>query len=99
MPTELSAGTKNTILGIALAALLGGVGTLIGSNAEYGKHFVRIDTVLENSQLVIQQNQEILKDIQSKSGNVSPLMEAKLDEIRFRLNLHEQRINSLEKHP
>lgn len=95
----MTEGTKNTVVGVVLAALLAGVTSIIASNAEYGRHFVKIDTVMEQSQVVIQQNQEILRDIQTKAGNISPLMESKLDELRNRLNLHEQRLNTIDKRP
>lgn len=91
----MNEGTKNTIVGVCLAALLGGVGTILAQSGEFGRHFVKIDAVLENQQKSDAERLAILKDLQIKSSGIPPIVDAKLDELRNRLNLHEDRINNL----
>lgn len=90
-------GIKNTVVGVCLAALLGGVGTILAQSGEYGRHFVKIDAVLEGQQKSDAERLAILKDLQIKASGVPPVVDAKLDELRNRLNLHESRINSIER--
>lgn len=93
----MSEGTKNTILGVVLAALLAGVGDLIHDQAEEHVHSAKVDTAMLGIKDIMATQQKIMEDIQNRSGYVSPVIEAKLDELRNRLNLHEARLNDLER--
>lgn len=93
----MTEGTKNTVIGVVLAALLTGVGALINGQAEEHVHSAKIDVAILGINTVISDQRDILKGIQSQTGSVSPVVEAKLDEIRNRLNLHEERINAIER--
>lgn len=93
----MTEGTKNTIVGVVLAALLTGVGALIHDQAEEHVHSAKIDVAITGINSVISDQRDILKNIQQQTGSVSPVIEAKLDEIRNRLNLHEERINNIER--
>lgn len=93
----MNEGTKNTIVGVVLAALLAGVGDLIHDQAEEHVHSAKVDTAMIGIKDVMAAQQKIMEDIQSRSGNVSPVIEAKLDELRNRLNLHEARLNDVER--
>lgn len=93
----MTEGAKNTILGVVLAALLGGVGESIHTQAEQNVHNAKIDVALIGINSVMSDQKEILKELESRGGAVSPVVEAKLEELRNRLNLHEERINSIER--
>lgn len=93
----MNEGTKNTIVGVVLAALLTGVGALIHDQAEEHVHSAKIDVAITGINTVVSDQRDILKGMQSREAAVSPVIEAKLDEIRNRLNLHEERINSIER--
>lgn len=93
----MTEGTKNTIVGVVLAALLTGVGALIHDQAEEHVHSAKIDVAITGINSVMSDQWDILKGIQQQTGSVSPVIEAKLEEIRNRLNLHEERINTIER--
>lgn len=86
----MTEGTKNTAVGVISAALLAGVGTLLATNSEYGRHLAKIDVVME-------QNHDILKNLSDKANIVPPIVENEMRELRDRLNLHEDRINQIER--
>lgn len=88
--TSVTEGTKNTAVGVISAALLAGVGTLLATNSEYGRHLAKIDVVME-------QNHDILKSLSDKANVVPPIVENEMRELRDRLNLHEDRINQIER--
>lgn len=93
----MTEGTKNTIVGVVLAALLTGVGALISGQTEEHVHAAKIDVAIVGINTVISDQRDILKGMQNREAAVSPVIEAKLDEIRNRLNLHEERINTMER--
>lgn len=86
----MTEGTKNTIVGVVGAALLAGIGTLLATNSEYGRHLAKIDVVME-------QNHDILKSLSDKANVVPPIVENEMRELRDRMNLHEDRINQMER--
>lgn len=93
----MTEGTKNTVIGVIMAALLTGVGSLIHDQAEEHVHSAKIDVAISGINTVMSDQRDILKGMQSREAAVSPVIEAKLDEIRNRLNLHEERINGIER--
>lgn len=93
----MTEGTKNTVIGVVMAALLTGVGSLIHDQAEEHVHSAKIDVAITGINTVMSDQRDILKGMQSREAAVSPVIEAKLDEIRNRLNLHEERINGIER--
>lgn len=80
----MTEGTKNTVIGVILAAVLGGMGTEIGLTINHGQHFAKIDTVLETQS-------NILSDIKRGQENIPAAVEKSLGEIRSRLNMLEYR--------
>lgn len=80
-----------------LGTLLLGVGNLIHDQAEEKVHSGKIDVAISSINTVVSDQRDILKEMQSRTGTVSPVIEAKLDELRNRLNLHEARLNDVEK--
>lgn len=86
----MTEGTKNTIVGVVGAAILAGIGTLLATNSEYGRHLAKIDVVME-------QNHDILKSLSDKANVVPPIVENEMRELRDRMNLHEDRINQMER--
>lgn len=80
----MTEGTKNTLLGVTLAAILGGMGAEIGLTVEHGQHFVKIDNVLENQSV-------LLSDIKRSQDTVPAVVERSFGEIRSRLNMIEYR--------
>lgn len=86
----MNSGLQSTIAGVLLTAILAGISYQISDSKDQGIHLAKIDTVLENQA-------NIMKEIKSQSSEIPAPVEEKLSEIRERLNLHEQRINKLEK--
>lgn len=87
---SMSEGTKNTLIGVVGAATLTGIGVILSNNTDYGRHLAKIDTVLE-------QNHELLKHLEDKTSIIPPVVESEIRELRDRLNLHEDRINQIER--
>lgn len=85
----MTEGSKNTVLGVVLTALLAGVVWIITSTQDHGNHLARLDTVML-------QNADILKDIHNRLGIVPMEVEGKLAELRNRMNLQESRINTID---
>lgn len=85
----ITEGSKNTVLGVALTALLAGVGWMISVTQGNREHLIKLDVVME-------QNAEILRDVHQRVGTIPEDVEKKLDELRTRINLHEARINAIE---
>lgn len=85
----MTEGTKNTVIGVVLAAVLAGMGTEIGLTISHGQHFVKIDNVLENQGL-------ILIDIRRSQDTVPSVVEHGMGEIRSRLNMLEYRAAQLD---
>jgi hypothetical protein len=89
----MTEGMKNTVVGVLLAAALGAVGVLLTTQSENATHFTKLDSLMET-------NHNILVELKGQIGVVPPATEMKLDELRLRINLHESRINEIEKrHP
>lgn len=85
----MNQGLQNTVVGVALAALLSGVGVVISQGVDHGEHLAKIDTVLSNQAIM-------MSELKTAGNTVPPIVETKLEEIRGRLNLQEQRINNVE---
>lgn len=85
----MTEGTKNTLLGVTLAAILSAMGAEIGLTINHGQHFVKLDNVLENQGV-------ILADIRRSQDTVPTVVERSLGEIRNRLNMLEYRTTQLD---
>lgn len=81
-----------TIVGVCLAAMLAfiswGVSDILKSTSQHSIHLSRIDAVLES-------NKDILSKVSAQAGSIPEGVEHKLSELRARLNIQEERMNSM----
>lgn len=85
----MNEGTKNTVIGVVLAAVLAGMGTEIGLTINHGQHFAKIDQLLETQG-------GLLAEIKDSQDTVPAVVEHSLGEIRSRLNMLEYRAAQLD---
>lgn len=84
----MTEGTKNTVLGVTLAALFATIGTSLGVAFNSSNHLIKIDDVLES------QNR-LLYEMKESNKVVSAPVETRLQELRERLNIQQVQINNL----
>lgn len=88
----MTEGAKNTILGVTLTALLGIGFASVSQSFDNGKHLTKIDAVLE-------QQKDILGELKKSANTIPAPVETKLEELRWRLNSIEGRVNHLDATP
>lgn len=88
----MTEGAKNTVLGVALTALLGIGFASVGQSVDNGKHLTKIDAVLE-------QQKDILAELRKGANTIPAPVETKLEELRWRLNSIEGRVNHIDGTP
>lgn len=85
----MTEGTKNTVVGVLLTAILGMVFTGVSLSFDNGRHLAKIDTVLE-------QQKDMLVEFKKSASSIPPQVENKLEELRWRLNSFETRMNKID---
>ncbi|MGB7195360.1 MAG: hypothetical protein WBD81_18040 [Collimonas pratensis] len=82
----MTEGMRNTMAGVISTAVLAGLGVLLSQNNDNGKHFTKIDTVLE-------QQTALLKKVDERSNTVPAIVALELNQIQSRLDATDQRLN------
>lgn len=104
----MNAGLRNTIVGVvltvALGAILGGVGVILSDTKGNTLHLAKIDELLaryideqRDTKDTLKVNQGILWELKSMQNIVPAVVETRLQELRDRLNSHEERLNYIDR--
>lgn len=86
----MTEGTKNTVIGVFLTAMLGGIATVLGLAFNTTAHLTKIDMVLDSQK-------DILQEMRQASSTIPGPIELKLQDLRNRINNVEVRMNDITK--